>query len=56
MDREVARLRLAMRAVADISLLEEALAQLAPQAEGRLRHIADAGTLNLARLATEEDA
>lgn len=56
MDREVARLRLAMRAVADLSLLEEALSQLAPQAEGRLRHIGDSGVLNIARIATEEDA
>jgi hypothetical protein len=56
MDREEARLRLAMRAVANVSLLEEALAQLAPQAEGRLRHIVDVGTLNLTRLATEDDA
>lgn len=55
MDREAARLRRAMQAVADLSLLEEALAQLAPQAEGRLRHIADRGVLNIARIATEDD-
>jgi hypothetical protein len=53
--REAARLRHAMRAVIDISLYEEALCQLAPQAEGRLRHIVDSGTINIARLATEED-
>jgi hypothetical protein len=53
--REAARLRGAMRAVAEISLYEEALCQLAPQAEGRLRHIADTGTINIARIATEED-
>jgi hypothetical protein len=53
--REAARARAAMRAVLDISLYQEALCQIAPHAEGRLQHLVDTATLNLTRIATEED-